>query len=419
MRLAKYSFGIGDRFAHQGEAQLKAFTEAKKNGVEITPVWNKSNREHMTINSHPRDTRHAAENAVKKLNWEGSWFVDADHINMSNVDKFIESSDFFTIDVADFIGRKASAGELDDFLEYNLGFTGEFNIPGLAGSFDLTREMIGTIGEKFLFAINEAAKIYRHIESKKGKGNFITEISMDEVSQSQTPLELFFILGSLAYEKIPVQTIAPKFSGRFNKGVDYQGDLDLFTREFEQDLLVIDMAVKEFGLPEDLKLSVHSGSDKFSIYPVMGKLIRKYDKGIHIKTAGTTWLEEMTGLALAGGEALDLARNIYRKGLARFDELCGPYATVIDINRKNLPETREVSGWDGNRFANALRHDPDHPDYNPDMRQLVHVAYKIAAEYGNVYVDMLKRHKEVIAGQVTANIYDRHFGRIFELKKTL
>jgi tagaturonate epimerase len=204
MRLAKYSFGIGDRFAHQGEAQLKAFTEAKKNGVEITPVWNKSNREHMTINSHPRDTRHAAENAVKKLNWEGSWFVDADHINMSNVDKFIESSDFFTIDVADFIGRKASAGELDDFLEYNLGFTGEFNIPGLAGSFDLTREMIGTIGEKFLFAINEAAKIYRHIESKKGKGNFITEISMDEVSQSQTPLELFFILGSLAYEKIPV-----------------------------------------------------------------------------------------------------------------------------------------------------------------------------------------------------------------------
>ena len=415
MKPGKYSFGIGDRFAQQGEAQLKAFADAKSKGVIITPVWNKSNREHITINSDPSGTRKEADNAVKKLRWDKPYFVDADHINMSNVDKFIDSSNFFTIDVADYIGKKASNKELDDFLRKNQGFTGEFSIPGITGSFTLTREMLYLIGEKFLFAIKEAAKIYGHIESKKGKGNFITEISMDEVSQSQSPLELFFILSSIAAENIPVQTIAPKFSGRFNKGVDYEGDLSVFEKEFEQDLLVIDMAVKEFGLPENLKLSVHSGSDKFSIYPIMGKLIRKYDKGIHIKTAGTTWLEEMTGLALAGGDALDLAKSIYVAGLERFDELCKPYATVIDINKANLPKTQELSDWKGQRLANALRHVPGHPEYNSDMRQLIHVAYKVAAEYGETYINMLNKHKEIIAEQVTENIYKRHFSRIFDL----
>ena len=415
MQLGKYSFGIGDRFAQQGEAQLKAFIKAGEKGIDITPVWNKSNREHLTIGSEPADTRAEADQAVRNLEWQSAWLVDADHINMSNVDKFTESSDFFTIDVADYIGKKATAGELEEFIDNNLKYTGEFKIPGIEGSYTLTREMIYSIGEKFLFALSEAAKIYRHIELKKGKGNFVTEISMDEVSESQSPIELFFILRALASVKIPVQTIAPKFSGRFNKGVDYQGDLEIFEKEFEQDLLVIDMAVKEFGLPANLKLSVHSGSDKFRIYPVMGKLIRKHNKGIHIKTAGTTWLEEMIGLAIAGGEALDLAKDIYKQGLSRYDELCGPYSTVIDINTNNLPDPSEVSEWTGKQFADALRHESGHSGYNPDMRQLVHVAYKVAAEKGDIYINMVKKHKEIIGQQVTENIYTRHFGRLFEL----
>ncbi len=415
MQIEKFSFGIGDRFAHQGEAQLQAFVMAKEKGLDITPVWNKSNREHTTVNSQPFETRKEADNAVKNLKWTGSWYVDADHINMDNVDRYIDSSDFFTIDVADYIGKKSSTEELENFIESNIGFTGELSIPGIKGSFKLSVEMLHLIGEKFLSAIREAAKIYRHIESAKGEGNFVTEISMDEVSQSQSPLELFFILSAIAAEKIPVQTIAPKFSGRFNKGVDYQGDIEQFAAEFEQDLMVIDFAVKQFNLPENLKLSVHSGSDKFSIYPAIGGLIRKYDKGIHIKTAGTTWLEEMTGLALAGGNALELARKIYTEALLQFDELCKPYSSVININMNNLPSEQEVSGWDGSGFAAAIRHDPGNPSYNPDMRQLIHVAYKIAAGMGNTYTDMLTKHKEIIARQVTENIYYRHFSKIFDL----
>jgi tagaturonate epimerase len=415
MQTGKYSFGIGDRFARQGEAQLKAFIEAKNKGLDVTPVWNKSNREHLTIGSDPRETRTEADNAVKNLDWKGAWFVDADHININSVDRFIDSSDFFTIDVADFIGQKASDRELEDFSTRNMKYLGNFSIPGIEGTFTLTRDMIYHIGEKFLFAVREAAKIYRRIESKKGKNNFITEISMDEVTESQSPIELFFILGAISAEDIPVQTIAPKFSGRFNKGVDYQGNPGKFALEFEHDLLAVDFAVSQFGLPGSLKLSVHSGSDKFSIYPVMGELIRKYDRGIHIKTAGTTWLEEVTGLALAGGDALLLAKNIYSNALRRFDELCGPYSAVIDISADRLPTEDLVSQWDGRRFADALRHVPDHRDYNPDMRQLIHVAYKIAAEHGRSYTSMLETHRDIIAEQVTENIFDRHFKRIFNI----
>ena len=132
---------------------------------------------------------------------------------------------------------------------------------------------------------------------------------MDEVPDPQTPVELFFILRMLASENIPVQTIAPKFSGRFNKGVDYVGNPQDFALEFESDLKVIDFAIKEFGLPENLKMSIHSGSDKFAIYPYIGSVIRKHNKGIHVKTAGTTWLEEVIGLAVSGGEALTLLRK--------------------------------------------------------------------------------------------------------------
>lgn len=415
MQLKKYSFGIGDRFARNGEAQLKAFIDAQKKGVNIIPVWNKSNREHLTINSEPSSTRAEADNAMRNLNWKEQYFVDADHINMDSVDRFIDSSDFFTIDVAGFIGKKVPETELVKFVESYIKFEGDVNLPGTGNSIKVNKDILRAIGEKFQFAIKEAAKIYWYIESRKGRGRFITEISMDEVDETQSPTELFFILASLSAEKIPVQTIAPKFSGRFNKGVDYQGDIAKFEKEFKEDLMVIDLAVKEFGLPSNLKLSIHSGSDKFSIYPVIGSLIRKYDKGIHIKTAGTTWLEEMTGLALAGGDALELARTIYCDALDRFDELCSPYATVIDIDKSRLPTPAGTGRWDGRRFASALRHDPGNPVYNPHMRQLVHVAYKIAAEKGDLFTSMLEKHRDVIAVQVTENIYNRHMVRLFDL----
>jgi len=414
-KIGKYSFGIGDRFAHQGHAQLSALLKAQKGGIEVTPVWNKSNREHMYVHSNPADTRKEADQAVKELGYKGEYCVDADHINLGNVENFIHSSDFFTIDVASKIGILATPADVETFVSSCAAYTGKLTIPNIIHPFDVNKALLEKIAGKFLTAITEAGNIYRFIRDRKGSDDFVTEISMDEVETPQSPVELFFILKMVANQGIPAQTIAPKFTGRFNKGVDYVGDVAMFAKEFEEDILVIDYAVKEFQLMDNLKLSVHSGSDKFSIYPEIQRIITKYDKGIHVKTAGTTWLEEVIGLAVSGGEALKAAKFIYAQALSRQEELCAPYADVIDIKADQLPSAEEVSTWSSEKFAHTLRHIPGHPDYNANLRQLIHVGYKIASEMGTYYTDLLKANKDVIGQCVEENIYDRHLKRLFKL----
>lgn len=413
LKPGKYSLGTGDRFGHQGHAQLKAIIEAGKKGVEITPVWNKSNREHLIIGTEPADVRKEADTVTREAGFTNLYFVDADHINLDTVERFLSSSDFFTIDVASYIGKKASDDEIREFVSGALKYSGKMNIPGKHESLYVTKEEIRIIAEKYLFAAKMAGEIYRKIESRKGRGNFVPEVSMDEVPSPQTPVELFFILKMLGDENIPLQTIAPRFSGRFNKGVDYVGDIARFSAEFEADLMIISKAVEEFELPENLKISVHSGSDKFSIYPHIGEIIRKHNKGIHLKTAGTTWLEEIIGLSEAGGKALDFAKDVYIRSLEKIDELCAPYADVIDIDRSILPSAEEVKGWSGSKFASSLRHIPGHPGYNPGMRQLIHVAYKMAALKMEEFFSLLDENREEIGQNVFENIYNRHICRLF------
>ncbi len=413
MILEKYSFGIGDRFSHQGKAQLAAIIKAKQQGINITPVWNKSHREHTIIGTKHKHTRQEADEAVKACRWDGSYCVDADHIGLGNVDKFINSSDFFTLDVADFIGKPANEADIDAFIQKHKEYIGSISIDGIDEPLVITEERIREIANKSLLAAQQARKIYRHIVSAKGAENFITEVSMDETDQPQTPVEMLFILAAIADEGVPAQTIAPKFTGRFNKGVDYVGDVTQFAKEFEQDLAVVAFAVDEFGLPENLKLSIHSGSDKFSIYGPMKQAMKKFDAGLHIKTAGTTWLEELIGLAMAGGEGLAISKEIYAQALGRMDELCGPYATVIDIDPAKLPTAQEINAWDGRQFAAALRHDQSCPGFNPNLRQLLHVGYKVAAEMGSRFTDALEKYEQTIAANVTENIYERHIKPLF------
>jgi len=416
MILGKYSFGIGDRFCHQGKAQLVAMIRAAEQGITITPVWNKSNREHTIIGTEPADTRKEADDAAAACGWEGQYFVDADHIGLGNVDKFVEPSDFFTLDVADFIAQPADEADVDAFVARHSEYAGSLAIDGIQRPLNICEGQIRLIANKFLLAVKQAGKIYRHIEAAKGSGSFITEVSMDETDQPQTPVEMFFILAAIADEGIPAQTIAPKFTGRFNKGVDYVGDVAGFAREFEEDLAVVAFAIRQFGLPENLKLSIHSGSDKFSIYPPIAEALKKFDAGLHVKTAGTTWLEELIGLAMAGGDGLEIAKEVYAKALPRFDELCGPYVTVIDIDKAKLPAAEEVGKWDGHTFAAVLRHEQSCELYNPNVRQLLHVAYKVASEMGNRFSDALDKHHQIIAQNVTENIYTRHVRRVFYRK---
>lgn len=411
MKLAKYSFGVGDRFAREADAQLKAVIEAKKSGIDICPVWNKSYREHHIIHSNPADTYRFADQAVKKLGWQEPYFVDADHINMETVDYFMDHANFFTLDVADFINQKTPEKDVQEFIRAHQAYLGSLSVPGIETPFEVTRDFLLQTAGKYLKATKEALKIYQHISAHKGTGNFITEVSMDEVDDPQSPLEMFFILKMLS--PVPLQTIAPKFTGQFYKGVDYVGDVRKFEKEFDEILYVLEFAKSQFNLPEDLKLSIHSGSDKFSIYPAIKKLSRKHNQGIHLKTAGTTWLEEVIGLALSGNEGLTIAKEIYAQAFEKMDELCGPYRTVIDIHTEALPDPAEVQNWNGEKFANTLRHIPGHPDYNSNFRQLIHVGYKIAAQMVEKYTDALEKYHEIISEQVFENLLERHIKRIF------
>ena len=141
--------------------------------------------------------------------------------------------------------------------------------------------------------------------------------------------------------------------------------------------------------------------------------IRRTGAGVHVKTAGTTWLEELIGLAEAGGDGLELAKEIYAKALENVDAMCEPYASVIDIDSDKLPTAEAVAGWSGDQYANALRHVQEHPEFNQHFRQLLHIAFKLAAKEGIRYTDLLKANAEVVGKNVTENLYDRHFKRLF------
>jgi hypothetical protein len=411
--LSRYTFGIGDRFAQQAKAQLRACMQAAQRGASVIPVWNKSNREHLIVGSEPTNVRSAADQAVRELGWTKPYHVDADHIRLETVDRFVPCSDFFTIDVAESIGKPADKQAVRDFVDRHAELIGKIAVPKIDQPFATTRADVERIVDKYLLAVQEAGRIYRHIAKAKGQDAFATEVSMDETDTPQTPPELLVILAALADEGVPVQTIAPKFTGRFNKGVDYVGDLKQFEKEFSDDLAVLAHAAVHYGLPSNLKLSVHSGSDKFSLYPIIRRTLPKFEAGLHLKTAGTTWLEEVIGLAEAGGSGLELAKEIYGQAFDHVDELCAPYASVIDIDRERLPSPAAVKGWTSADFVGALRHDPKCAAFNPHLRQLLHVGYKIAAKMGNRYLRLLNESEAVVSRNVTENLYERHLKPLF------
>jgi hypothetical protein len=414
LKLERFSFGVGDRFAHQAKAQLRAFQMIAEKGIDVVPVWNKSNREHTFIGSEPQSVYDAAQRAAKALGWKEAWHVDADHIRLDTVERFLPCSDFFTIDVADSIGKSASPEAVLAFVKCHPELAGKVAIPGISKPFQITRDEVARIAGKYLLAVRDAGKIYRHIAAAKGgEAKFIAEVSMDETDAPQTPPELLIILTALADEGVKAQTIAPKFTGRFNKGVDYVGKLSQFEKEFNDDLAVIAHAVSKYGLPSNLKLSVHSGSDKFSLYPIIRRCLERSKAGLHLKTAGTTWLEELIGLAEAGGEGLVLAKEMYAYALEHVEELCAPYASVIDIKRPKLPSVETVSKWTGTQYANALRHIPGHREFNASFRQLLHVSFKLAAKAGRRYTDLLEVNEGIVAKNVTENIYNRHMLPLF------
>src|SRR5450759_3737489 len=214
--LGRYSLGIGDRFAHEAEAQLMAFVKAARLGVDVTPVWNKSNREHLVVGSEPAGAREAADAAVCAAGWRGTYFVDADHITATTLERFLDPCDFFTLDVAGSIGRPAADEAVEAFCARHPELAAGVKVDGIDALVSMSRETTVRVARHYLDAVKDAGQLYRLIVAHRGAGTFLTEVSMDETDAPQIPSELLVILAALADEGIPVRTIAPRFSGRFN-----------------------------------------------------------------------------------------------------------------------------------------------------------------------------------------------------------
>jgi hypothetical protein len=149
------------------------------------------------------------------------------------------------------------------------------------------------------------------------------------------------------------------------------------------------------------------------LYAHIRAAIKSVGAGLHLKTAGTTWLEEVAGLARAGGSALNIAKEIYAQAYGQMEELCKPYATVIEIDREQLPLPAVVKSWTSQQYVCARHHDQNCREYNPNLRQLLHVSFKIAAKMADHFLDAVKSNEEIIARGVTANLFERHIRPVF------
>ena len=246
LTLAKYSFGVGDRFAHQagpncGPACWLPSRASKSCRSGTNRIANTRSSARSPTASAPRPTPR-----VRKLGWGKAYHVDADHIRLETVDGFSLRATFTRSTWPTRSANRPSRPQCRSFVERHPELARpRLAVAGVAEPLDLSAPRSSAIAGKYLRAVQEAGRIYRHIAAAKGADRFITEVSMDETDSPQTPPELLVILAALADEQVPMQTIAPKFTGRFNKGVDYVGDVGKFEKEFQDDLAVIAFAIQQ------------------------------------------------------------------------------------------------------------------------------------------------------------------------------
>ena len=308
--ISKYSVGIGDRFGLEGAAQLRAFQAARDGGVTITPVWNKSNREHSLIGTRPEDVRAEAAAAVKSSQWAGPYFVDADHIGLATVDKFLAASDFFTIDVADLIGKSASDSSIAKYTADMQRFSGALPFRVSPNRWLSCRRLSADRSEIPFCRRRGGPGLPPHCRKGGKNGHFRHRGVVRRSQQPADPGRGLWVLAALARGEGVRWPPWPR-AGEFLKGIDYVGDVKQFHPRIRGVLsLSWRSPSKPFGLPASLKLSVHSGSDKFSLYPIIRRAIHKADAGIHLKTAGTIGWKRVIGLAAARGRRAGLRQGL-------------------------------------------------------------------------------------------------------------
>ncbi len=389
------SFGLGDRLGIAGMGHLKTIKE-----YDCYPVLaQQSIRELNLTNRTYEDVLDAASFAVFKVGYKKGFGADGDHLKTFKDIEYALSLGFtmITLDCSDYIHGNVlsmSNQEIDKALTISKTYRERYlnspiDIEGNILSFseiELKKAIL-----IYQDALDFAKKVYdNYFRHSRSRINF--EISIDETATPTTALEHYFVAKELYLAEVAIDTLAPRFCGEFQKGIDYIGDLV----QFESELKIHAAIARHFGY----KLSIHSGSDKFSIFEVIGKHTNGH---FHVKTAGTNWLEAMKVVAMTDAS---LYREIHQLALAKFSEATTFYHVTTNLN--NIPNIDTLKDEELPSLFN-----------NNDARQLIHITYGyILNELDNQgnylfktkLYQLWKKHEDLYAQELY-----KHIGKHLEL----
>jgi len=355
---APRSFGFGDRIG--GSSPATPWHIEACSGHDVVPVLaQQSVRENLKTGRTFESVMDDVTWSVLLAGYKKPWGADADHLKrMEEIDEAVRAGfTMFTVDPSelidnaadddgdDVLARKLDAlfeneREKDEFISSYEGVEG-------AGAGDVARA-----GVKYLAAVRHAVEAYNRLVELKGGSNFNFELSIDETSTPTTPLDHRIIAGELSKNGVKLYSLAPRFAGRFEKGIDYIGSVDDFRRSLEEHAAV----ARESG---GYRLSLHSGSDKFSIYPAFGEIT---GGTFHVKTAGTSFLEAVKVAAL---EDIDLFRRMMALSVETFEENAASYDISADAGR--VPDPAGISSGDAVALLTS----------DADVRQVIHIAFGV------------------------------------------
>jgi len=407
----KKSFGFGDRLGLATPGHVAAVAK-----TDFAPIFaQQSVREMERTQRTPTEVLGAAQKALARLGWTQPWGADADHHKTPEDVKRSAAVGFtfFTIDPSAFVVNRADTMTETELAaavqqDYNDGVWDStvWEEPYLAGSYDIgsmslrfTREKLWRAAIKYGRAIHHTTKVAAAIKETCAGQPFEIEVSVDETDSITSPLDHLFVGLELKRRHVPnVVSLAPRFVGEFEKGIDYKGDL----KKFEQQLTE-HVAVAKYCGP--YKISIHSGSDKFSIYPAIGRVCGDL---LHLKTAGTSYLEALRVVARVNPEL--------------FADICAYSRGRFDADRKSYHIS--TTQTDINALRPFVAGAADEALYLDEVagRQLLHVTFGSVLTQGtdrhgrrfkHGIIEALEKHPDLHL-EVLVRHFDRHLGGLLK-----
>jgi len=380
------SFGFGDRLGLATPGHIEALRHST---FDLRPVFaQQSVRENARTGRTPQQVMDDAQRAVEAARWDNPWGADADHLKtVDDLPPFVDAGyTFFTVDPGEHVDNSADADSVE-MLKQKVAALNWDELSALYlngdggqawGRFEAESLMRAAV--KYGKAIQHAVAMFKRLSEMRDGFDF--EVSVDETDSPTTPLEHFFIANELTRLGVKFTSLAPRFIGRFEKGVDYIGDLNALDVELSKHAAV----TARFGT---YKLSLHSGSDKFSVYPL---IVKHWGSRLHVKTAGTSYLEALRALAVTEPA---LFGKIWALGLERYDTDRATYHVSADaaLVPSGLPLPALLDDF--------------------HAREILHVTFGSALSvFGAELKAGLVKHADVY----NANL-QKHFGRHLDLLK--